>query len=354
MKVSLFRYELLLMVFIVLAAGCSNQHSEKNGEEAVTNSSGNPFEVDEEETVMMGSISHGYDNPELDEKEEIMLPLSYDGGELVINYSVSASGKAKNVGFLVYVDGIAQPYKLNTTDSPYEYMHILDLEEDDKDTPFMFVFTPVTGKKGDTVNVTITSVYNASFIPDMEETTSYGGYHETLETTRQLVFNKDADPLDNAALPAIDGLSDVRLSTEPVTEELMERLGGIVMTVDLETLEKNVFTVVDIENKQDLEQNFQVNDSGTLPVTFKILGHPGVRFQTTFYLNHQALTTKDGDISFETELTKGDVYVLDVELDLEKLDDFNTFYAVSVPVNPEDFYDDVVTHLKTSSILLYK
>lgn len=352
------RHNVLLIIIVILLAGCSKEKLDTIEPDAIHDNNANPFETNDEEGGILGSLSHGYDNPELDEKEESMLPLSYDGGELVIDYFVKASGKAKNVGFLIYVDGIAQPYKVNETDSPYEYMHILDLEEDDKDTPFTFIFTPVTGKKGDTVNVTISSVYNPSFMPDMKETSSYGGYHDTLVTTpRSLVFNKDVDPLDHSNLSTNVDLSDVRLLTEPVTDELMERLSATQLrSIDSETLETEVFNEVNIENKQDVEDTFQINDSGKLPVTFKIFGRPGVTYKHTFYLNHKALSNEEGEISFETALTKGDVSVIEVELDLDKLDDFNTFFVVSTPVNQEDFDDDEygVHLLKTSSILLYK
>ncbi|SDZ68323.1 hypothetical protein SAMN05421736_1343 [Evansella caseinilytica] len=251
------------------------------------------------------------------------------------------------------MDGIPQPYKFNIAEAPYEYIHIFDLEEDDKDTPFTFVFTPVSGKQGDTLDITITSIYNPAFIPDMKETSSYGGYHTTLQASDSLYFEKDADVLDQASIPKNDYISNVRLSTEPVTDELLERHSGGLQEVDLETLDKREFSELYLENKLEFD-NMQVDHSGTLHVTFKIFGHPGVQYQNMFYINHQALTTKDGDISFKTVLAKGEVAVIDVEIELEKLDDFSTFYVVSVPTNAADFPDDVIVLTKSRSILLYK
>ncbi len=340
------------MICLLIITGCFKENSEEEGQVTNTDLNNNPFELDEEETVILGSIFHGYRNLEFDDNEEV-LPLSYDGDELVLDYYVQAEGKATNVGFLVYVDGIAQPYKLNTANSDYQYMHILDLEEENKDTPLQFIFTPITGKKGETVNVTTTSIYNPAFIPDMKETTSYGGYHDRLEVTRPLVFQENPDPIDSASLTS-EVLNDVRLSIEPVTEDLMDKLGGGVIAIDSEMLEVDVFSMVDIETKPDVETTFQINDQEKLHVTFKIVGHPGVIYQNTFYLNHQALSNQEGETSFQTELTKGDVSVIDVELDVGKLDDFSTFYVVSTPVNSEDFYDDGVSSLKTPSLLLYK
>ncbi|GAC40919.1 hypothetical protein [Paenibacillus popilliae] len=230
-------------------------------------------------------------------------------------------------------------------------MHMLELEQDNKDTQFAFVFTPVTGKQGDTLSITITSIYNPGFIPDMKETSSYGGYHSTLEAGGTLYFTKDADALDRASIPPFAYASDVRLSTEPVTKELLEAHSGM-RAVDMDTLEQHMFSdlYIDGEVKRD---HVKVKDSGTLHVRFTIFGPPGVRYRNTFYINHQAVTSKAGN-SFETVLAKGDVAVIDIDLELGKLDDFSTIYVVSVPVNEADFPDTAVMLEKTLSLLLYK
>ncbi|MBE3594601.1 MAG: beta-glucanase/beta-glucan synthetase [Candidatus Carbobacillus altaicus] len=345
-----YKLTLFLTIIAVLAAGCSPNNPNNGETNAPSEPTHNPFEANEQDTLILGSIAHGFANPQLDEKGRI-LPLQYNGGELKINYIVRASGKAKNVGFLVFVDGIPQPYKFNTTEAPYEYMHIFDLEGDDQDTPFTFVFTPITGKKGDTLHLSIASVYNPAFIPDMKETDSYGGYQTTLESGRSLIFTQDADALDSSSIPWQEVLSNVRLSTKPVTKELLERHSGFE-TVDMEALDKKVYSELHVDGavRQD---NYQVKKSGTLHVTFNLFGHPGMRYRNTFYLNHKALTSKDGT-SFETTLSKGNVAVIDADIELENLEDFNTFYVVSVPLNADDFPDDVVVLEKTPSLLLYK
>lgn len=354
-KCGFSRYILLLLALVVLATGCSNQNLDKNDADTINNGNDNPFEVNDEDTEILNAMSHGLHNPEMDESGEERLPLQYDGGELEIDYFVRASGNAKNVGFLVFVDGKPQPYKFNTAEAPYEYMHIFDVEEDDKETPFTFIFTPVTGKQGDTLDIIITSVYNPAFIPDMKETSAYGGYHTTLQSFSSLFFEKDADGLETRSIPKNDYLVNISQSTEPVTKELMEKHEKHrAMKIDLETLEKLVMNEVNFDGDSTMNiDNLQVNDSGTLHVTFKLFGTPGLQYQNTFYINHQALATVNGDTSFETTLAKGEVSVIDVEIDLERLEDFNTFYVVSVPINTEDFPDEAFL-LKSESILLYK
>ncbi len=334
-----------LFFFIILfQSGCSSKNVDKDKENTTEEITSDPFE--DQNTQVLGSLGHGFANPKLDEKGN-RLPLSYNGGELKIDYFVRASGTARNIGFLVFIDGIPQPYKFNTTSAPYEYMHILDLEEDNKDTPFSFVFTPITGKKDETLNICIASVYNPAFIPDMKETSSYGGFHTTLEVNNLLDFHSDPSPM--LSIPKYQYLSNVQQTTESVTSAFLETISS-----DLEQLNTQVFSKLYFDNVDiGYNSNLQVNENGILHLTFKLVGHPGVRYQNTFYINHHALTSEDG-ITFETLLTKGNVSVISADIDLEKLKNFNTLYVVSVPCNASDFPDDVVILLKTSSILLYK
>lgn len=344
---------IISIVIFALFAGCYYKNpatTESNSSDNTTNTSPHPFESDQTDTVTMGTISHRFNNLLFDEKGQA-LPLQYNGGELNIDYSVSASGKARNVGFLVFIDGVPQPYKVNTTEAPYEYMHIFELKEDDKDTPFTFLFSPVTGKKGDTLHVSVTSIYNPAFRPNMNETSSYGGYHDTLESGISLVFNNDPEEVDFSSTSHQQVLSNVEASTELITKELLEKnISSNKLNAD--DIGKKVFTQLLVNNEVQ-HQNYQVSKKGTLHVNFKMFGHPGVRYKNTFYLDHKALTYKDIS-SFETLITEGDVSEINAEINLENLEDFSTFYVVSVPINAKDFPDDVILLKKTPSLLLYK
>ncbi|MNL89089.1 hypothetical protein D3C87_2192040 [compost metagenome] len=46
--------------------------------------------------------------------------------------------------------------------------------------------------------------------------------------------------------------------------------------------------------------------------------------------------------------------VINADIKAEDLGDFNTFYVISIPVNADDFPNDVVVLEKTPSLLLYK
>ncbi|MHA6481962.1 beta-glucanase/beta-glucan synthetase [Paenibacillus sp. strain BS8-2] len=344
---------LVIIVLFALATGCSltNQSMKaENSSEIATDTDHNPFETDEKNTVVMGSMNHSFINLQFDDKGQVK-PLEYNGGELSIDYSVTASGKAKNVGFFLFVDGIPQPYKIDTTDAPYEYMHIFDLIEDDKETTFKFLFTPVTGKKGEILHVSVSSIYNPSFRPDMKESSSYGGYHRSLESGISLSFNQDTEYSDYTPIIDQEVLSKVEVSTEPITKELLERHSSS-KGLDAVALSRSVFTELFV-NDEVGNQNFRVDKSGVLHVTFNMFGHPGVRYKNTFYMNHSAVTNNNSS-SFETVITEGNVSAVKAEINLDKLEEFSTFYIVSVPLNADDYPNDAILMNKTPSLLLYK
>lgn len=346
----------LLSLLLIAAAGCSSQKDKPSGspDTSPAGSEKNPFQSEDEGSAgVLGSIGHSPVNPNRDDNGKI-LPFVYKGGEMNIAYAVNASGKAKNVGFLVFVDGISQPYKTDS-DATYTTMHVVNLVKDHEDYPFSILFDPVTGKKGETLSLTIVSVYAPDFMPDMVKTSGYGLYHDTLANNYEIRFEKDAKLPDSSSLPKYRQIRNVKQSTEPITQSYIDRLSVFsgMQTITLETLNKQVFAQQFFNGQGGLISNLQVNADGTLHITFKITGYPRARYRNTMYINHQALT--DGEnTSFETTLTKGNVSIIEGDLELSGLEGLNTFYVISTLCNVQELWEDGTPLIKTPSVLLYK
>ena len=346
----------LSLLLTIAATGCSPRRRKQSGtpEDTPADSNENPFQTGDDLSAGIDSIGHDAVNPNRD-KDGKKLPFEYNGGEISIPYEVHASGKTKEIGFLLYIDGIAQPYKVDGSDAACEYMHIFNLKENDKEHPFTFIFEPVTGKKGDTLSMGIVSVYAPGFMPDMKKASGYGMYHSTLLSDYELHFNQDAKGKDASAMPKYPYLKNVKQATEPITQDYLDSLSVFsgMVPITLELLNKEVFSQQFLNGQGGLIDNLKVNEDGTLHVTFKIMGYPGARYKSTFYINHKAIT--DGkNTSFETVLTKGNVSVIEADLELSQLEDFNTFYVVSALCNVQELWEDGTSLLKTPSVLLYK
>ena len=89
----------------------------------------NPFDAAEEEAGFLGMLTHAAASPDFSESGE-RLPFPYDGGEFRLEYQFSLTGKMDTVGFLLFLDGQPQPYKVNDTTAEYEYCHSFPAGED--------------------------------------------------------------------------------------------------------------------------------------------------------------------------------------------------------------------------------
>jgi hypothetical protein len=164
------------LALALLLTGCSVQNGgtssylyEDTPDSSVVD---NPFATNPEDEIL-GQLEHGTEK--LTDENDNVIPFEYNGGTMTLEYHVSASGTAKNVGFLVFLDGIPQPWKMNNQGES-AYLQYVQVEEDDVETPFTISFEPVTGHSGDTLKLTVCSIYNAQFQPDMISTSSYGMY----------------------------------------------------------------------------------------------------------------------------------------------------------------------------------
>ena len=249
----------------------------------------NPFDAAEEDAGFLGMLTHAAASPDFSESGE-RLPFPYDGGEFRLEYQFSLTGKMDTVGFLLFLDGQPQPYKVNDTTAEYEYCHSFSAGEDQS---FSFLFEPVTGSTGDTLALTVVSITSPDFQPDMESTSSYGWYHKTLDSRVELQFNADA-PAAHLDLPPIREIfvqSDVR--EEKVTAQYVESelpkhgWGGVSM----DALDSGIYYTFSCDGGITYD-NLCVSTPVTLQ--FTMCGTAGASYSIAFYLDHQPVKIDEG------------------------------------------------------------
>lgn len=339
-----------IIICLCMLVGCGSQNDDFSFSEDPPLE--NPFEQEEGDlqTITMGSISHGVlwgDN-----KTYI---LTYEGGEMEIPYFMQGSGIGRNCGFLLFLDGIPQPYKVKELDTDYQYMHLFELEEN-KDETYTIQFSPVIGKKGEQMSVCIISIINPEFMPDMKDSVSYGHSHEALAAVYSVLFQADAGQ-DEALVETINKNSGQNLRNFERKE--MDATQDFIKELEEETnmgsldLEKDVNTRLYIsEESMLLLETMDITGKETIHIKYIILGHPGVEYKTVFYLNHEPLVY-EAENSFGTVLKSGQVEVIEFDLDTAELEN-TTFYAISVPCNSTDYPDDVLMVYKSNSVLFYR
>ncbi|MBD5544815.1 MAG: hypothetical protein HDR01_11410 [Lachnospiraceae bacterium] len=294
-------------------------------------------------TKYIGTLQHGV-NWAADEKDYSFV---YEGGALEIPYTINGSGICTSVGFLIYINGIPQPYMIKDTEEEYKYMHIIEGDEN-QEVDFTISFTPVTGKTGDKVSLRIDSIANPSFIPDMTNTFDYGMSHQALEANYEILFQKDAE-----TMPKVDDviclLKTVCTQSTEIDKDEMEYMTGEAKP-DLDT---PVYADLKIDgDSMLLDRKSDISGKDKVHIAYIMMGHPGMKYRICFYLNHQLLTDESGDVC-ELELATGKMSILEFDMDVSQVTDAS-FYAVAVPVNAEDYPDDPISTMKFPSIHLYR
>ena len=307
----------------------------------------NPFDYEAPPDVL-GSVSHAPDTQD---------PLEYTGGELRVPYLATGEGTGRSVGFLLFLDGIPQPYRLNG-EGEYAYMHPFTLGEDNTEEHFSFAFVPVTGRAGDTVTLTVADLFNAGFEPDMVSSSSFGLYGDAVTGSYPISFSADPEP-DAPEGKTLAALSGVSVKNELMTARFVEEnLGPQIgmSTGDGKTredkLDENVYVFDTFDGKEELN-DIEITGRDTLHIAVDICGIPGLTYRVSFFADNTPLTDGE-DIFREVTLEKGKTARVEADLTRAELPEaVTTYYAAVCAVGGEK--DDIrgFQLIKTRSVPIW-
>lgn len=304
-----------------------------------------PFGEIETAGNFSGAISHGAADPNLDQNQ-MKLPFEYNGGEISVEYFFRSEGDLVGIGFLLFLDGIPQAYKISSSEAEYEYCHTFPAEGQ-KEVNFEFIFTPCTGSAGDTLNLTVLSITNPDFQPDMIQSSGYGWYHKMLPYESKIHFNVDADSAEYPVTKELflsASLSDEKVTASFLENELSQYGWG---NVSLDTLNDGMFYTISYDGSF-IYNHINVDNKETVSVRFTVCGVAGEDFRISFWGNHQPISN-DGILAWQASVKKGNLITIEAVIDISSMDDFTTFYAIAVPIG-----NSTSAAYKTESILLYK
>ncbi len=326
---------LTVCLLLSLLSGCgTNGDPEESSGDAGMEAESNPFDY-EGPPEILGYVSHSGNWSGREED----VPLEYTGGELEVPYRAEGDGTGRNVGFLLFLNGIPQPYRLNGQ-GEYGYMHPFTLREDNVEEQFTFNFVPVTGAAGETLTFTVANIFNADFEPDMVNSSNFGLYGDALSTINFIHFSAGPETGAPGAEP-LKALTSVTVTNELMTAEFVEKNLGAqtgMTALDGETrqdrLDKTVYVFDTYDGKQELN-DLEVTGRDSLHVALDICGIPGITYEVSFFADHVPLA--DGaDAVWEVTLEKGKVARVEGDLSLDGLEGVTTFYAVACIRDGED------------------
>lgn len=352
---------LLLLLVVGMLCGC-NRYSVPKPETQKSSSGGTEespedeeaqdvFAEAEDESQATFNFGHGAKNPNLNERDEIA-PFEYTGGEFSMEYTFDGAGNGREitVGFLVFVNGMPQPYRVDDSKKE-EYCHIFPVEQDNEDVDFTMYFTPVSGKKGEMIEIVVAGLLHPAYQPDMNKTSGWGVYHNMLPSAFRLDMKANPPAHTQPATsehPVENVKQDRRKITGTYVKEELTRQGYTDVTTDM--LEKNAYYSTTYDGKECMDY-LDVSGKKKVHITHQLFGCSGHSYSTTVFLNHQPVSD-----TMRVTLAKGELVSLEMDLDVESIKEDSTVYIVTVPDETGRNAIDTGTALdayKTFSILLY-
>lgn len=246
---------------------------------------------------------------------------SYDGGEFSMTVELTVTGRMKkeNYGVILILDGQPQPYKTENDDT-LSYLHVFH-----SDTGMILedvTFIPVTGKKGDTLELAAVYIIDPDYYQGLDmqgfkQTVGYGTAFRTVEF--------QADPPE-AEWPAVHE----RVIAQNITN------------VDLTSLDMNGWTSEDLQENSSFTMTtdheseycwtYAVTPEGGLTVRAEVFGCPAVDWSFLVYVNHQPVSIQpENRIFFQTQ--NGKKTVMEVKVDLSDFDGEEILYAFLISRN---------------------
>lgn len=328
---------IIFLYMAIIAAGCAPD-VEPTVLDDFTNSTsaqGNNTSESTEESVKSG-MTLGPARWKRDDKGHY---LQYDGGEMCLPFSISATGAytLHDIGVLLFVDGQIQPYKTSDEDT-YQYMHIFSPEDGVELITDLF-FTPMAGKKGDTLEIWYTGICwpDYSFLEDERDGPVFN-FGPPKGGTR---LKMGAAPTEAERPDLLDRIIDYTISQIPLTEK--ETLGW----TERDFQEKFVYNMA--VNPDELSDQrgiyiWNISEEKTCRVRFEVWGNPYVHYGLVLFVDHAPVSTAPEDLMFLT-VEKGYKTVVEIELDMTGFDGESSMYAAIIPRNYRSTDVDTLSRL---------
>lgn len=265
----------------------------------------------------------------------------YEGGQMCIPFKLKATGQMamsytqQGIGILVFLDGQAQPYRLEEN-GELSYCHILYPEFDFTNTYYFdMYFTPVTGEEGEMVEFYTATIIN----PNWQSTDPMTGWRYTFGSVAGRTRLKMNATPSEAERPVIKE----RMSTVDITYEdaTFQEIGHWTD----EELIKNYQSAWYIDGTYPAKTDYFLYDysaRSSVELQFVLWGTPYVQYGLMFYVDNQPISAQQ-EILFDNQA--GQKTIITVTIDLSDFDGECVVYAALIPRNA------VSTEIETNAYL---
>ncbi len=325
---------------LAMLAGCASEPAANpSTDETVENLFTNPPTTTEdsaptesEEFPLVGWFNHGF----VDKS-----PLVYTGGEVQIPYVISGEGApvAAGVGYLLFLDGRPQPYRLQEGQE-YAYLHTIPLVRN-QDMTVTFSFIPVTGAEGETLSLYFQPVHGPDLRPSDGNAFDAAGHVKLMPLRKEIMFQ---------ASPPVQTLPEV-------PERVLSWSARYVDALPEDTegwsaqdlLEKTAYRTAINDEKENGTIPLQPGEQ--VKVQQEIWGAPGAQFSILCYINGQPVSIREENLIF-TENQQGKRLELEINLDISDIEKEMVMYVIIIARNGPQISDMEYSSGRTYSFII--
>ena len=268
------------------------------------------------------SLMHGPTDDNM-QKDAFGTYYVYEGGEMHLQYQILADGlSTTGVGILLFLDGQPQPYK-TASDGTCSYIHTF-YPADKERLLEELIFTPVTGEKGDELELYMVSIQ----FPDYFPFDGIFAFPHTSGSTAAGTRLKFSAARPAAELPEINS----RILSQNVYYEDLPYgdTAGWSDTDLMERVESN-FTV-NGHTAQDSNNLYGITAEAPVELNFELWGSPYVNYGLVFFVNNVPVSAAADDLLF-LDVKNGQKTVVEAAVDISDFNGEGVVYGILVPRN---------------------
>ena len=302
----------LLAIVIFFIAGCAHEEDQdsQTAPPLAENIFTNPTEAEAPAVGMAFGLTGEYVTDETNRRKYL-----YHGGEMRLGYWLEAEGMSDTgIGLFLFVDGQPQPFKTESDDT-LRYMHTI-YPPDGEEIVDQFIFTPVSGEQGDTLEIyTMHINYPAHSIDDPPG--AYQTFGAGSIGSRILL---EQPPLSTVQSDFGERALSYSITHKDLTESEIRGWSE-------EDLRSKLEYHFYVNGRKDFAELFSIADSEPLDCQFEMWGCPNGEFTLTIFLNHEPVYVQDISTNYGQKATA------EIQLDISGYGREGVLFAVLVPKN---------------------
>lgn len=264
----------------------------------------------------------------------------YNGNEITLSVTINNFMSGFDESFLLYVNGIQNPYHTDFDKNDKLY-HTINIPDEESVTVEIY-FKPMNCNIGDTVLVSFDRVMNMDYmLPDTSWVSFYPNHELNGIYPFPLEIKSDCDKTENTSIEQENKWEETEIPIDILEEYInTDEFGNLVG--DSSINESAHFELV----QNDRYESYYVTYDDSIELTLNGYGKAGT-YRVGVYVDHKLVPAFDDNYYSDMEIINGKMLFRKITIDTSKFEGLHHIYAIAIPLE-----DNELTTAKTKTKLL--